>query len=88
MCVCPIEKQARKLWDLLEKKQAKGDFSHTFGALDPVQVNVVDGAMSFDTARDSTGSWGALKLALGVVGHLPRQQKQSSFSAALAINRG
>lgn len=31
--------QARKLWDLLEKKHALGDFSHTFGALDPVQVN-------------------------------------------------
>lgn len=30
--------QARKLWDLLEKKQADGAFSHTFGALDPVQV--------------------------------------------------
>lgn len=30
--------QARKLWDLLEKKQADGSFSHTFGALDPVQV--------------------------------------------------
>eukprot|EP00904_Undaria_pinnatifida_P004702 jgi/Undpi1/14232/HiC_scaffold_9.g03881.m1 len=30
--------QARKLWDLLEKKQADGTFSHTFGALDPVQV--------------------------------------------------
>lgn len=31
--------QARKLWDLLEKKHARGEFSHTFGALDPVQVN-------------------------------------------------
>eukprot|EP00903_Cladosiphon_okamuranus_P014471 g13424.t1 len=30
--------QARKLWELLEKKHALGDFSHTFGALDPVQV--------------------------------------------------
>lgn len=30
--------QARKLWGLLEKKYAGGDFSHTFGALDPVQV--------------------------------------------------
>lgn len=30
--------QARKLWDLLEKKHGRGDFSHTFGALDPVQV--------------------------------------------------
>ncbi|CAN0131923.1 unnamed protein product [Pylaiella littoralis] len=30
--------QARKLWELLEKKHAVGEFSHTFGALDPVQV--------------------------------------------------
>ncbi|CAM9310521.1 unnamed protein product, partial [Sphacelaria rigidula] len=30
--------QARKLWELLESKQTTGGFSHTFGALDPVQV--------------------------------------------------
>ncbi|CAM9623787.1 unnamed protein product [Ectocarpus sp. 4 AP-2014] len=34
----PSDIQARKLWELLEKKHALGDFSHTFGALDPVQV--------------------------------------------------
>lgn len=33
--------QARKLWELLEKKHAHGDFSHTFGALDPVQVRAL-----------------------------------------------
>ncbi|CAM9876957.1 unnamed protein product [Discosporangium mesarthrocarpum] len=30
--------QAKKLWDLIEEKHATGGFSHTFGALDPVQV--------------------------------------------------
>ncbi|CAM9540038.1 unnamed protein product [Ectocarpus sp. 6 AP-2014] len=36
--IYPSDIQARKLWELLEKKHALGDFSHTFGALDPVQV--------------------------------------------------
>ncbi|CAO3650234.1 unnamed protein product [Cunninghamella echinulata] len=30
--------QAKKLWKLLEKNKATGETSHTFGALDPVQV--------------------------------------------------
>ncbi|ORX53068.1 isocitrate lyase [Hesseltinella vesiculosa] len=30
--------QAKKLWTLLEKNKATGETSHTFGALDPVQV--------------------------------------------------
>lgn len=29
---------AKKLWQLLEQKQASRDFAHTFGALDPIQV--------------------------------------------------
>ncbi|KJE96888.1 isocitrate lyase [Capsaspora owczarzaki ATCC 30864] len=30
--------QAKKLWNLLAKRKAEGTVSHTFGALDPVQV--------------------------------------------------
>lgn len=29
---------AKKLWKLIEKNKATGETSHTFGALDPVQV--------------------------------------------------
>jgi isocitrate lyase len=30
---------AKKLWTLIEKNKATGETSHTFGALDPVQVS-------------------------------------------------
>lgn len=30
--------QARKLWALMKQLKSEGKFSHTFGALDPVQV--------------------------------------------------
>jgi len=34
----PANRQSKKLWGMLKHHQATGTFSHTFGALDPVQV--------------------------------------------------
>lgn len=31
--------QAKKLWEILQRNKANGGTSHTFGALDPVQVS-------------------------------------------------
>jgi len=44
--VYPSSLQARKLWDLLDALRQVGGYSHTFGALDPVQVVTMSAHLS------------------------------------------
>jgi isocitrate lyase len=37
----PANQQSKKLWKLLMQHKQRGTASHTFGALDPIQVRII-----------------------------------------------